>query len=42
MEQCKIENLYDLSETIAADLFKDAVYPWEVLGKIKDLSLIHI
>ncbi len=39
MEQCKIENLYDLSETIAADLFKDAVYPWEVLGKIKDFII---
>lgn len=39
MEQCKIENLYDLSETIAADLFKDAVYPWEVLGQIKDFII---
>ena len=39
MEQCKIENLFDLSETIAADLFKDAVYPWEVLGKIKDFII---
>lgn len=39
MEQCKIENLYDLSETIAAGLFKDAVYPWEVLGQIKDFII---
>ncbi len=31
-----ISSLYDLNETIAADLFKDAVYPWEVLSKIGD------
>ena len=36
METCKIENLYDLKETIAAELFEGAEYPWEVLGKIKD------
>lgn len=36
MEQCKIENLYDLKETIAADLFQDVQYPWEVLANIKD------
>lgn len=34
MEQCKIKNLYDLNQTIAAALFADAVYPWEVLEKI--------
>ncbi len=34
MEQYKISNLYNLEETIAADLLKDAVYPWEVLPKI--------
>lgn len=34
MEQCKITNMYDLSKTIAADLFKGATYPWEVLPKI--------
>lgn len=34
MEQCKTENLYNLKETIAAELFEDAVYPWEVLPKI--------
>lgn len=39
MEQCKIANLYNLSETIAADLFEGAVYPWEVLGKIKDFII---
>ncbi len=36
MEQCKIENMYDLSHTIAAELFAGAVYPWELLGKISD------
>lgn len=36
METCKIQNLYNLKETIAADLFAGAVYPWEVLPKIKD------
>lgn len=36
MEQCKIENLYDLNETIAAKLFEGAVYPWEVLAKISN------
>lgn len=34
MEQCKIRNLYDLEETIAADLFMQAEYPWELLPKI--------
>ena len=36
METCKIENLYDLKETIAAELLEGAEYPWEFLGKIKD------
>lgn len=34
METAKISNLYTLQETIAADLFEDATYPWEVLLKI--------
>lgn len=34
METCKIKNLYNLKETIAADLFEGAEYPWEVLPKI--------
>lgn len=34
MEACKIRNLYDLEETMAADLFKGAEYPWELLPKI--------
>ena len=34
MESCKIINLYNLEETIAADLLKEAEYPWELLPKI--------
>lgn len=36
MERAKIENLYDLNETIAAKLFEGKTYPWEVLPEIKD------
>lgn len=32
----KIIDLYDLNETIAKAVFDGCVYPWEVLGKIKD------
>ena len=39
MEECKIQNLYDLSQTIASSLFKDVAYPWEVLPKIKDFII---
>ena len=39
MEECKIQNLYDLSQTIALSLFKDVTYPWEVLPKIKDFII---
>ena len=34
MEQFTIRELYTLEETIAADLFEGAVYPWELLPKI--------
>ena len=34
METCRIENLYNLDETIAKPLFEGAVYPWELLPKI--------
>ena len=36
METCKIANMYDLSETIAAELFEGKTYPWEVLAEIGD------
>ncbi|MBB2183762.1 UDP-N-acetylglucosamine pyrophosphorylase [Lachnospiraceae bacterium MD1] len=35
-EQLMIKSLFDLKETIAADLFEGCIYPWEVLSKIKN------
>ena len=37
--EISISNLYDLNETIAADLFAGAYYPWEVLPRIQDFIL---
>ena len=34
METAKISQLYDLGETIAAELFAGLTYPWEALPKI--------
>ena len=34
METAKISQLYDLGETIAAELFAELTYPWEALPKI--------
>ena len=31
-----IQEMYDLNETIATELFDGAVYPWELLPKIKE------
>lgn len=39
MEQYMIKNLYTLEETIAADLFQDAAYPWELLSRISGFIL---
>lgn len=36
IESCLIGNMYDLGETLAADLFAGKDYPWEVLGDIGD------
>lgn len=36
MDSCKISNMYDLEQTIAAELFADIEYPWEALPKIGD------
>ncbi len=33
-EEMKITDLYDLSQTLAADLMKSCTYPWEVLAQI--------
>ena len=39
MQACKIENLYNLDETIAAEVFEGAEYPWEILPKIKEFII---
>lgn len=39
MSDITIADLYDLKETIAAELFRDVTYPWEVLPKIHDFIL---
>lgn len=39
MNGITIAELFDLKETIAAELFRDATYPWEVLPKIHDFIL---
>ncbi len=38
-ETCLIENLFNLNETIAAEIFEGCTYPWEVLPKIGDFIL---
>lgn len=35
----KINELFDLDKTIAAELFKGCEYPWQVLSKIKEFTL---
>jgi NDP-sugar pyrophosphorylase family protein len=39
MKGVTISELYDLNETIAADLFEGVTFPWEVLSKISDFIL---
>lgn len=39
MKELTIQELYTLDETIAAEIFEGAVYPWEVLSKIHDFIL---
>jgi len=39
MNCISIENLYDLEQTIAKDIFTGVTYPWEVLPKIKDFII---
>ena len=36
MRELTVNELYDLNETIAKDIFDDVTYPWEVLPKIGD------
>lgn len=37
--QLTISSLYNLNETIAADIFKEVTYPWEVLSEIGDFII---
>lgn len=39
MQNCKIQNLFNLEETNAKQIFENCTYPWEVLPKIKDFIL---
>lgn len=39
MEECEICNLYSLDQSIARKLLESAVYPWEVLPKIKEFII---
>lgn len=34
-----VKDMYDFNETIAADLFNDVTYPWEVLPKISEFII---
>ena len=39
MKELTVNELYDLNETIAKDIFEGVTYPWEVLPKIGDFIL---
>ena len=39
MEECKMNNLYNLDETIAKSLLESVTYPWEALSKIKEFII---
>lgn len=39
MNNIQIKDLYDLNETIAADLFEGKTYPWEVLPEIGEFVM---
>lgn len=39
MKAFTVKEMYTLSETIAASIFDNAVYPWEVLTDIKDFIM---
>lgn len=38
-KEMQITELFQIKETIAAEIFKEAIYPWEVLSRIKDFIL---
>jgi hypothetical protein len=39
MNNCSVNNLLDLSKTIAKELFDDVIFPWEVLPNIKEFII---
>lgn len=39
MEIPRTKDLFDFSHTIAADIFKESIYPWDVLDNIKSFIL---
>ncbi len=39
MDTLQVENLFDLTKTMAADIFREVTYPWEVLPKIGEFIL---
>lgn len=39
MSNIQIKDLYDLNETIGAELFEGKTYPWEVLPEIGDFVM---
>ena len=39
MTEWRIEDLYDLKETIAVDIFDGLKFPWEVWLKIKECMI---
>ena len=39
MKELTVKELYTLEETIAKDIFKDVIYPWEVLSRIGSFIL---
>ena len=39
MDNITIKDLYNLNETVAADIFEGKTYPWEVLPEIKDFII---
>lgn len=39
MKELTVNELYNLEETIAKDIFEGVTYPWEVLSKISDFIL---
>lgn len=39
IQELTVKELYQLDETIASDLFREVIYPWEILGKISQFIM---